>query len=88
VRNLKNITEKYLVPFLKEKKAACFDDITKTVYADYKIYLQSKGHTSGYVNQLLSAFNRILKHAERYDMITRLLPIQEGQGLSKKVKTR
>jgi integrase len=83
IRILKNITEKYLIPFLKEKKVKCFDDITKSVYADYKIHLQSKNYTSGYVNQILSAFNRILKHAERYDMIMKL-PYSRGTGLVKK----
>jgi integrase len=78
-----NIVKKFLIPFLKEKKVNGFEDITKSVYSDFKIYLQNKNYTAGHINNILSVFNRILSHAERYEIIPKL-PYSKGTGVVRK----
>jgi integrase len=78
-----NIVKKFLIPFLKEKKINSFEGITKSVYSDFKIYLQNKNYTAGHINNILSVFNRILNHAERYEIIPKL-PYSKGMGVIRK----
>jgi integrase len=79
IRNLRNITKKHLIPFLQSKKIRTINSITKTIYSDYKIYLQNKNFSAGYINTVLSSFNRILLHNERYEHISKL-PYSKGMG--------
>jgi integrase len=76
---LNHITKNHLIPFLQDNKIRSIKDITKKVYSDYKLYLQDKGLSAGYINNVLSSLNRILQYHERYEYIQKL-PYSRGTG--------
>ncbi|MDR0452632.1 MAG: hypothetical protein LBH15_06270 [Treponema sp.] len=78
-----NAVKNFIVPFLKSKKVTGFSGLTREVYSDFKIFLQGKNFSIGYCNQILSCFNRVLKHMERYDLIAKL-PYSVGTGRLRK----
>jgi len=70
----------YLIPYLRQKNVSSVKDITRSIYSEFKTYLQmeavspktGKKLTTFTINTLLSGFVRILKYHERKGVITQL----------------
>jgi integrase len=81
-----NVIKNYFIPYFKENKIKTIQEITRPVYSNIKLHLQSvkneKGETlkTKTINNYLIPLNRILKYHERNELILRL-PYSPGGGL-------
>jgi integrase len=93
MRNLyQGIIERELIPFLQSNNVNSFSEITRKVFSDFKIYLQErytirkngtkKRLTIKTINNYIQAVIRILKYAERNELIQKL-PFSKGTTVLK-----
>jgi len=85
--------DSYLIPYLKGKNVRSAKDITRSIYSEFKTYLQveavspktGRKLTTYTINTLLSGFVRILKYHERKGFISQL-PFGLKEAQIKKTK--
>jgi len=81
-RNYMNSIRKFLVPYFKYRGITSVKDINGSVYSGYsgyKLYLTNANLSKKSVNNNLSAFNRILRHHVRHELIPKL-PYNDVDG--------